>query len=316
MGENTRSNCAQRSRLTVWMRIRVSLPVSSRLANGTQMSKETMKDTILTAFLLVASGLCLASEAQPTVPLRIPAPESLPSGQLGESIVRGRGYLARTRERLPAFVGNGLHCSNCHLGNGAEVGVVANAAPYVGVVAGFPQYRARDGSVTMLEQRINSCFERSLNGQPLPLDHSAMVDMVAYMTWLSQGVPIGAVVAGNGMPQLELARPPDIAAGQTLYKAKCLACHGADGAGTKGPDGGFLYPPLWGPQSFNIAAGMARHFTAAGFIKHNMPLGAGNSLSDDEAWDVAAYVIRQERPDFPGKVRDWPEGDKPRDARY
>ncbi|MCC7278652.1 MAG: c-type cytochrome [Chromatiaceae bacterium] len=275
-----------------------------------------MKGKILTATLLAVSCLVEASDAPDTVPLRIPAVASLPAGEMGASIVRGRAYLAKTKELLPAFVGNGLTCKNCHLGNDTEVGVIADAGPFVGVVAGFPQYRSRDGAVNLLEQRINSCFERSMNGKPLPLDHPAMVDMVAYMTWLSQGVPVGGRVAGHGMPQLELTRAPDLTHGAAVYQAKCTACHGVAGAGLAGPDGGYVFPPLWGPQSFNIAAGMARHFTAAGFIKHKMPLGQGNSLSDDEAWDVAAYVITQDRPDFAGKTQDWPGGDKPKDARY
>lgn len=271
---------------------------------------------ILAIVLMAVPYLAQTGDAPHTVPLQIPSPDSLPSGEMGESIVRGRAYLAKTGERLPAFVGNGLTCKNCHLGNDTEVGVIANAAPFVGVVASFPQYRSRDGAVNLLEQRINSCFERSMNGKSLPLDHPAMVDMVAYMTWLSQGVPVGVVVAGHGMPQLELARAPDMAQGEAIYQAKCLACHGVAGAGLRGTDGGYVFPPLWGPQSFNIAAGMARHFTAAGFIKHKMPLGQGNSLGDDEAWDVAAYVISQERPDFAGKNQDWPGGEKPKDARY
>lgn len=275
-----------------------------------------MKTSFFLAILLTVGGLCQAGDAPNGVPLQVPASASKPAGPLGESIDRGRTYLAQTQDRLPDFVGNGLTCRNCHLGNGVEVGTEANAGPFIGVVAGFPQYRSRDGAVITLEQRINSCFERSLNGKPLPLDHPAMIDMLAYMTWLSQGVPMGTLPEGHGMPQRKLERAPDPGQGETVYQAKCLACHGVDGAGLANPAGGYLFPPLWGPQSFNIAAGMARQFTAAGFIKHNMPLGQGNSLSDDEAWDVAAYVIHQDRPDFPAKVSDWPKGDKPQDARY
>ncbi|NCA88605.1 MAG: c-type cytochrome [Gammaproteobacteria bacterium] len=275
-----------------------------------------MKANYFLAVLLTVGGLCQAGDAPSSLPLPVPAAASLPAGPLGESIVRGRAYLAQTKERLPDFVGNGLACKNCHLGNGIEVGTEPHAGPFVGVVAGFPQYRSRDGAVNTLEQRINSCFERSLNGKPLPLDHPAMIDMVAYMTWLSQGVPVGTQPGGHGMPQLKLPRSPDLAQGKAVYQARCLACHGIDGSGLANPAGGYVFPPLWGPQSFNIAAGMARHFTAAGFIKHNMPLGQGNSLSDDEVFDVAAYVIHQDRPDFPGKIKDWPQGDKPQDARY
>jgi len=61
---------------------------------------------------------------------------------------------------------------------------------------------------------------------------------------------------------------------------------------------------------------MARLPNAAAFIKVNMPLGAGNSLSDRDAIDIAAYFTRQPRPDFAAKTRDWPKGDKPADAPY
>jgi len=39
-------------------------------------------------------------------------------------------------------------------------------------------------------------------------------------------------------------------------------------------------------------------------------------LDDQEACDIAAYFSHQPRPDFPDRVKDWPKGGKPRDARY
>jgi thiosulfate dehydrogenase len=61
---------------------------------------------------------------------------------------------------------------------------------------------------------------------------------------------------------------------------------------------------------------MARVSVAAAFIKSNMPRSWGWSLSDDDAYDVAAYINAQPRPDFPGKVNDWPKGGKPSDLPY
>lgn len=75
-------------------------------------------------------------------------------------------------------------------------------------------------------------------------------------------------------------------------------------------------PALWGDTSFNIGAGMARLQTAAGFVKHNMPLGQGGTLTDEEAQNVAAYFTTKPRPDFRRKAQDWPKGEKPSDARY
>ena len=247
---------------------------------------------------LLAVGSVADTEAPPTVALTVPTAATLPDGPLGESIARGRRYLSDTPAQLPEFVGNGLACRHCHAGQDGEVGTEANAAPFVGVVGRFPQYSARHGGLITLEQRIDDCFERSLNGRALPLDHPALIDMLAYMSWLSQGVPVGAVVAGHGIPALTLEREPDVAHGEAIYQAKCLACHGADGSGTLDGDGRYLFPPLWGRQSFNSGAGMSRQTTAAGFIKHKMPFGADDSLSDDEAWDVAGFVLTHPRPSF------------------
>ena len=41
-----------------------------------------------------------------------------------------------------------------------------------------------------------------------------------------------------------------------------------------------------------------------------------DTMSDEDAYDVAAYFTRQPRPDFAGKDQDWPNGGKPADARY
>ena len=77
----------------------------------------------------------------------------------------------------------------------------------------------------------------------------------------------------------------------------------------------FVFPPLWGPQSFNVGAGMARLSVAAAFVRAQMPPGNTGTLTDQEAYDVAAYFTTQPRPDFPGKENDWPAGGRPADAR-
>jgi thiosulfate dehydrogenase len=128
--------------------------------------------------------------------------------------------------------------------------------------------------------------------------------------WLSKNAPPGWAGPGRGTPRLTSNHIPDPVNGKKQFATKCVFCHGAEGQGT------MAAPPVWGPHSYNIAAGMARVSVAASFIKSNMPRGWGWTLTDDEAYDVAAYVNSQPRPDFPGKQHDWPKGGKPADVPY
>jgi thiosulfate dehydrogenase len=251
--------------------------------------------------------------AQPVEwPNRAPDPATIPEGPLGDAIRRGQQLVTHTRDELPEHVGADLNCTSCHL----KGGTVPDAGPWVGLPGEFPEYRARNDKVVTLEGRVNDCFERSMNGEPLDPAGQDMTAIVAYMTWLSKDVPVGVPVEGRGFAKI--ADPPqaDPERGEALYAQKCAACHGAGGQGLDGPDGSYLYPPLWGDRTFNIGAGMARLDTAAAFVHDNMPLGQGGTLTEQEAYDVAAYFTTQPRPDFAGKAQDWPKGNKPRDARY
>ncbi len=259
-------------------------------------------------------GALLAASAAETAraPLSPPAPEAVPDGALGELVRYGERLLSDTRHAGQAFAKADLNCSSCHLGRGR----VANAAPWAGLWGVFPEYRPRAGRFISIEDRVNDCFARSMNGQPPAPGSREMLAILAYLRWLSEGVPTGTAVVGRGFARVVL--PSGVTAnasrGERVYATRCAQCHGKDGGGMEGD--GFFYPPLWGPKSFNIGAGMARVSTAAAFVKANMPYGQGNTLTDLEAYDVALYFTHKPRPDFAGKTRDWPNGDKPADARY
>ena len=240
-----------------------------------------------------------------------PKEDSIPSGPKGDAIKNGKLLLTETHQRLPNNVGNGLNCTSCHLAGGAT----PNASPWVGIWGVFPEYRSRSGKLISLQERVNDCFERSMNGKPLPIASNEMNDILAYMQWMSTGVPTGVNVKGRGFGALDQKLKPDGAHGKEVYAAKCASCHGAQGQGIPNGAGGYAFPPVWGKDSFNDGAGMARTYTAAAFVKHNMPLGQGGSLSDQEALDVSEFFTKQARPIYPGKAKDWPKGDKPKDAR-
>jgi len=253
-----------------------------------------------------------AAVTRPKIPLAAPGDDSIPPGPEGDLIRRGRVIATRTSEELPAIVGSDLHCTSCHLDGATK----ANAGPWVGVTSVYPMYRARAGKEITVEDRIDECFERSMNGRAPAQNSPETKALVAYMTWLSKDVPRGTEVIGRGFKMLEPPPNVDPAAGAISYQARCASCHGQDGQGKRAEGGGYQFPPLWGDRSFNIAAGMARLDTAAAFVKHNMPLGAPEPLTTAEVYDIAAYFTREGRPDYAAKSQDWPRGGKPRDARY
>jgi thiosulfate dehydrogenase len=216
------------------------------------------------------------------------------------------------------FAGNNLSCKNCHL----QAGRQPYAMPLVGIWGQFPQYRAREGAVELLQNRINGCMERSMNGRALRPEGREMLAFLPWMRWLSGGIPDGAKLIGAGTLPIKL---PDRAAdphhGAQVDAQYCAACHGAEGLGQRTPAGvGYQIPPLWGPDSFNNGAGMARLLTVASYAMYNMPLGTTFNdplLSDADAYDVAAYIISQERPQMADLDRDFPiRLQKPIDTPY
>ena len=251
-----------------------------------------------------------AASAPATGELQAPSESALPPGPRRTAILEGKELLTQTALRLPDNVGNGLNCTNCHLDGGTR----AKASPWIGIWGVFPEYRSRSGRLISLQQRVNDCLQRSMNGKALDENSPHMINMLAYMQWLSTGVPTGKSVEGRGFGPIDQKLLPDAARGRQVFDGKCSSCHAPNGLGIKAASG-YAIPPLWGPDSFNDGAGMARTYTAAAFVKHNMPLGQGGTLSDQEAVDVAEYFTHQSRPVFAGKSNDWPKGDKPKDAR-
>jgi thiosulfate dehydrogenase len=245
---------------------------------------------------------------------------------LGKLVKYGYALMTDTANQIgpavadPAkrYSGNNLTCQNCHLKAGAQ----PYAMPLVGVWGQFPQYRGREGEVGTLEDRINGCMERSMNGRVLPLASREMKAFLAFAKWASSGVPDGAKLVGSGALNVkEPGRAADLAHGQQVYAQACATCHGKDGLGQHAEAGnGYQFPPLWGPDSYNNGAGMARLLGAAAFIKHNMPFGttyAAPVLSDEDAYDVAGFINSAERPQRSNLDKDFPNRlQKPVDTAY
>jgi thiosulfate dehydrogenase len=287
--------------------------------------------------MAVTIGSALSNPVRAQTPPSTPAekiwtvPEvgALPNDDFGAQVRRGRDLITATYAHIgpevpdaaKRFAGNNLACTNCHL----EAGTKKFGLPIFGLYGLFPQYSARLGAEITIEDRVNSCMMRSMNGRELPADSPEMQAIVAYIKFLSTDVAPGQVLSGLGAGAMpELSRAADPVRGKAIYVNSCQACHNTDGSGIRRGVPwtalGYMIPPLWGSDSFNDGAGMARLITAANFLHFNMPHGAdylNPQLSVEQAWDVAAFVLSQPRPKKAGLDKDFPDLlKKPVDTPY
>ncbi|RTE66045.1 cytochrome C [Amphritea opalescens] len=237
----------------------------------------------------------LPAAPEGSVTFTSPNEADIPNNAFGDAVRYGQSLFTNTQQLRGKYVGNELNCSNCHINKGRK----ANAAPLWGAFPMYPAYRKKNDHVNTIDERIQGCFTYSMNGTPPPFGSKELTALVTYHYWLSTGAPVGQALPGRGYPKLDTpAEAPSVSRGEVVYQDNCAICHGDNGAGTQ-VDGHYAFPPLWGKDSFNWGAGMHRVNTAAGFIKANMPLGKPNSLTDQQAWDVAAFMNSHERPQDP-----------------
>ncbi|MBB5320421.1 c-type cytochrome [Marinobacter oulmenensis] len=216
--------------------------------------------------------------------------------ELKRVIRRGYDLFTNTQQLRGENVFNNMNCSSCHLGEGR----MPFSAPIWPAAVTLPDYRGKNGHVNSLEERIAGCFAYSMNGKPPAYGSDNMIALSAYHSWLATGVEMypKQAIYGRGFPAPERPEELSYSRGKELYAENCAVCHQEDGSGMR-VDDQTAYPALWGDGSNNWGAGMVRIFTAAGFIKNNMPLGQPRSLSDQEAWDIAYFMVSQERPQDP-----------------
>lgn len=224
-------------------------------------------------------------------PIAFHPPTTIPTGTFGQAVKAGQALFMDTS----SIAGNKLSCTSCHLNGGTDEKVL----PLVGVASIFPEYNKRAKSVITLSQRIDACVQYSEAGRPLPLNSPQIVDITAYLTWLSQGLPIHAKIPWLGTgSKIHYAGTVNVAAGQEFYAHVCAYCHGDQGQGFQH---GFPAPPLWGPNSYAQGAGMSKQEDLSAFIKAAMPVVPVNGVSPGSipaqtAENVAAYVLTHSRP--------------------
>eukprot|EP01029_Cantina_marsupialis_P007135 TRINITY_DN178853_c0_g1_i1.p1 TRINITY_DN178853_c0_g1~~TRINITY_DN178853_c0_g1_i1.p1 ORF type:complete len:323 (-),score=53.55 TRINITY_DN178853_c0_g1_i1:79-1014(-) len=269
----------------------------------------------LISILLLASFACASQ-----IPNK--APKDYPTGPLGELVKLGEDIMNNTDTHplTKDLVGNKLQCKSCHLkGVDGKPGTADGISSWIGTAATFPAWSKREKSVQSLQDRSNNCFMRSMNGKRPIVDSEASMAMAAYITWLSTGTPMNMNPKGPWSEHNTKLYPKAVKhfktiqkkathenylAGKDVYSKKCASCHGINGQGIPN-----AFPPLWGKDSngnwlsYNTGAGMSKLDKAAAWVKSNMPLGQGGSLSDQEVADVVLYMNAQERAPFDLKTR-------------
>jgi len=249
-----------------------------------------------------------------------PLDELKSSAEYGRQLIRETATLLGPDQGDPAlrYSGNRLDCSSCHLESGRQPGTLS----LLEASSRYPRFSGRDGRIGDLKDRINGCMQRSMDGIPFPRDSVELADMETYI--LSLGDQFRAfssdrLESDEPAAFVEPDRRADLLAGERVYVERCQICHGANGEGlSESPDisEGYLFPPLWGEDSYNNGAGMNRVLTAARFIKARMPLGEAD-LTDAEAYDVSAYINSKPRPQKQNLEADYPElSNKPIDSPY
>ncbi len=260
----------------------------------------------ITISLLTISTLAYAGQA----------PSDYPEGELGRMVKLGEDIMKNTNTHplTAELVGNKLTCGSCHLsGSDGRVGTTDGLGTFIGTAAAFPAFSKREKTVQTLQDRINNCFMRSMNGIRPIVDTEMSVAMAAYITWLSTGTPIkmddkrpvNAKYSDLWAKKQKLfagiqkqATHENYLAGEKIYKEQCMACHGDDGQGVAN------FPPLWGKNdagewlAYNTGAGMSKLNKAPAWIQIHMPVGKENTLSDQEAADIALYMNAQPLANF------------------
>ncbi len=273
--------------------------------------------TLFFCWIIVHFFFSSTSESIPTMPKhdsalwQVPDTATLGHSPADEQIRYGRALIVNTAYYLGpqgtiAHISNGMNCQNCHL----DAGTKAYGNNYCMVASTYPKYRERSGSVESIYKRINDCMQRSLNGKALDTTQAEIRAMRAYISWLGKDVIKEHKPKGTGITELTyMDRAADPLRGRTIYEKQCQSCHQTNGSGIKTKDSvSYQYPPLWGEHSYNVGAGLYRLSRLAGYVRSNMPLGTSYdqpALTEEEAWDVAAYINSQPRPGY-DLSHDWP----------
>jgi cytochrome c len=170
---------------------------------------------IVPLFAVVALAVMSAIQVRSQSPAwTVPEVGALPRDARGLQVREGRDLITATYAYIgpdvpdvsKRYAGNNLACTNCHL----QAGTKKFGIPLFGLYGDFPKYSARTGGEISIEERIDSCMTRSMNGRVLPNDTPEMLAIVLYIKFLSSGVAPNRSCPGSAPVTCRNSRAPPI----------------------------------------------------------------------------------------------------------
>ncbi|MEO6704473.1 MAG: c-type cytochrome [Ginsengibacter sp.] len=221
-----------------------------------------------------------------------------PSGKYGDAIRYGRELMFHTAKLIGPdgsngkYLGNKMNCTNCH----QDAGTKPYSFNLQTSFQNYPEYRAREGRVLSLAERVNNCIMHPHLGKPLPLDSKEMIAFISYLKWINDSSKVDKKTPG--VKNLDIPFPSVAASskkGGQLYTVNCSRCHGKNGEGVmQDDDVTYIYPPLWGAKSYQPGSSMHRIIKMSQWLVANMPHGIATHkkplLTSDQAFDIAAFI--------------------------
>lgn len=224
-----------------------------------------------------------------------------------------QGHLAsdKSRERwnTTRFIrGSHTSCDHCHQSIGDKQDADGNRSKgSLSLGASWAMadmYDRFTGLLLPYELRQMQCYINSSNGYKPNIADDVIRDVTAYSRFLSAALDhrIGNHYDEQGIDEIAasatLKQGDDYVRGEALYREKCQGCHGAQAFGLVA-DGRVVAPALAGPNSWNMQSRNYFNYVSTilpGFICRNMPLGAENTLENQECRDIAFYIGNLPRP--------------------
>lgn len=210
-----------------------------------------------------------------------------PGDEMTPFIERGKSLLDGSEKMSGRDEANKLSCLSCH-SDGSET----NGVSLVGIKSKYPKFDEREDNMISLAEKINYSVTRDLAGEKLDYDGEEMRSIIAYLTFISEGLDHNDYKDKNKIKDIPV---PNLDNGEKIYKTKLKDTI------------------MWGKGSFTDGSNMNRMSIISNYVKNHLPQNNPGSLSDQDAADISGYILSKNRPIWKENDSDWGDGKIPND---